>query len=257
LALTTTSFFLDPHYFPWFVVDKRVLVQRPMLFGKFDTGSEWTYYYVILAILGLVLYSVRSFRRSRAGRVLIATRDNPRGAQAFGISVVRARLFAFAMSGFIAAVAGSLFAFQQQGLSTTFFGADKSILLFTLVVVGGMASPTGAVLGAAYYTGVSYAINSPLAFLFVQGIGLLLILLVLPGGIGGSVYDLRDSFLRWVAQRRGIVVASLLADRRTDDDGLAPGGATEEGEFDELAAGFDDLLDADAAEVQDRSEVRA
>src|SRR4051794_1838329 len=38
LALTTSSFFLDPHYFPWLVIDKRVVVQRPILFGKFDTG---------------------------------------------------------------------------------------------------------------------------------------------------------------------------------------------------------------------------
>src|SRR3954471_11541290 len=55
-ALTTSSFFLDPHYFPWLVIDKRVVVERPLLFGKFNTGSEWTYYYVILAFLGLVLY---------------------------------------------------------------------------------------------------------------------------------------------------------------------------------------------------------
>src|SRR4051794_13488605 len=222
LALTTTSFFLDPHYFPWFVIDKRVLVQRPVLFGKFDTGSEWAFYYLVLAFLAIVLLSVRSFRNSRAGRVLIASRDNARGAQSFGVSVVRARLFAFAMSGFIAAVAGSLFAFHEQGLSTTFFSPDKSILLFTLVVVGGMASPIGAVLGAAYYTGMNYAVNSPLAFLFVQGIGLLIILLVLPGGLGGAMYDVRDTVLRWIADRRGIVVSSLLADRRVDDAANAP-----------------------------------
>ncbi|MCU1451015.1 MAG: ABC-type branched-chain amino acid transport system, permease component, partial [Acidimicrobiales bacterium] len=220
-----------------FVIDKRVVVPRPILFGKFDTGSEWTFYYLILAVLALVLYSVHSFRHSRAGRVLIASRDNARGAQSFGVSVVRARLFAFAMSGFIAAVAGSLFAFQQQGLSTTFFGADKSILLFTLVVVGGMASPTGAVLGAAYYTGVSYAINSPLAFLFVQGIGLLIILLVLPGGLGGALYDVRDAVLRWIAARRGIVVSSLLADRRVD-------GAAGVPEADEPLASMEAAIEA-------------
>src|SRR5205823_12653949 len=72
------------------------------------------------------------------------------------------------------------------------------------------------VLGAAYYTGLSYAVNSPLAFFFIQGIGLLVILLVLPGGLGGSLYDVRDAVLRWIAERRGIVVASLLADRRVD-----------------------------------------
>jgi branched-chain amino acid transport system permease protein len=221
LALTTSSFFLDPHYFPWFVVDNRVLVERPVLFGKFDASSEWVFYYLLLATLALLLVGVRSFRRSRPGRVLIAARDNTRAAQLFGISVVRARLWAFAMSGFIAALAGGLFAFHQEALARTAFSADKSIVVFTLVVVGGLGSLSGALLGAAYYTTVSYAIRSPLAFLFVQGIGLLIILLVLPGGLGGVLYDTRDSVLRWLARRRGIVVASMLADRRTEEEMFA------------------------------------
>ena len=221
LALTTSSFFLDPHYFPWFVIDRQVDITRPVLFGKFDMRSELVFYYVLLSALGLILLSVRSFRRSRAGRVLVATRDNARAAQAFGVSVVRARLWAFAMSGFLAAFAGGFFVFQQEGLSRTFFTADKSIVVFTLVVVGGLGSLSGALLGAAYYTTVSYLVHSQLAFLFVQGIGLLVILLVLPGGLGGAVYDIRDALLRWVANRKGIVVASMLADRRVEEEGFA------------------------------------
>jgi hypothetical protein len=76
---------------------------------------------------------------------------------------------------------------------------------------------TGALLGAAYYTSISYAVHSQFAFIFIQGIGLLLILLVLPGGFGGAVYDTRDAILRWIAKRRGIEVASMVADRRTED----------------------------------------
>jgi branched-chain amino acid transport system permease protein len=221
LALTTSSFFLDPHYFPWFVVDNRVVVERPILFGRFDASSEWVFYFTLLATLAMILVGVRSFRRSRPGRVLIAARDNTRAAQLYGISVVRARLWAFAMSGFIAAVAGAFFAFHQEGLSRTAFSANNSIIVFTLVVVGGLGSLSGALLGAAYYTTVQYAIQSPLAFLFVQGIGLLIILLVFPGGLGGAMYDTRDSLLRWLARRKNIVVASLLADRRTEDEMFA------------------------------------
>jgi branched-chain amino acid transport system permease protein len=153
--------------------------------------------------------------------VLIAARDNSRAAQSFGVSVVGARLWAFVMSGFIAALAGGLFIFQQNGLSRTFFDPDKSIVVFTLVVVGGLGSMSGALLGAAYYTTVTYLVHSPLGALFVQGIGLLVILLVLPGGFGGALYDTRDAILRWIAKRRGILVASLVADRRTEDDVLA------------------------------------
>lgn len=218
LALTTSSFFLDPHYFPWFVIDTRLVITRPVLFGKFDLSSEYAYYLFLLVILGLVMLSVRSFRNSRSGRVLIATRDNARAAQSFGVSVIRARLWAFAMSGFIAAVAGGLFVYQQEGLSRTAFSATQSLVVFTIVVVGGLGSVIGALLGAAYYVSVSYAVHSQYAFLFVQGIGLLFILLVLPGGFGGAIYDIRDALLRWIARRRGIEVASMVADRRTETE---------------------------------------
>jgi branched-chain amino acid transport system permease protein len=218
LAITTSSFFLDPHYFPWFVIDKRLIVTRPVLFGKFDLSSEYAYYLFLLVILGMVLLSLRSFRNSRSGRVLIATRENARAAQSFGVSVINARLWAFALSGFIAAVAGGLFVFQQEGLSTTYFAPAQSLVVFTIVVVGGLGSVAGALLGAAYYVAVSYAVHSQFAFLFVQGIGLLFILLVLPGGLGGAIYDIRDALLRWIAKRRGIEVASMVADRRTETE---------------------------------------
>lgn len=217
LALTTSAFFLDPHYFPWFVIDTREVIERPVLFGKFDLSSEYAYYYFLFVVLMLVLAGVRSFRNSRAGRVLIASRDNARAAQSYGISVVAARLWAFAMSGFIAALSGGLFLFQQQGLSRTGFNPAQGLIVFTIVVVGGLGSVTGALLGAAYYTSVSYAVHSQFAFIFIQGIGLLVILLVLPGGFGGAVYDTRDAILRWVAKRRGIEVASMVADRRTEE----------------------------------------
>ena len=237
LALTTSSFFLDPHYFPWFVVDNRVIVERPILFGRFDTASEWVYYYVLLAALALLLVGVRSFRRSRAGRVLVAARDNTRAAQLYGISITRVRLWAFAMSGFIAAMAGAFFAFHQEALARTAFSANRSIVVFTLVVVGGLGSLSGALLGAAYYTIVSYAIESPMAFLFVQGLGLLFILLIFPGGLGGAVYDLRDTLLRRLAKKRGLHVPSLLADARVDEDAIE-----EEAVFAEaLAHGLEDV----------------
>ena len=239
LALTTSEFFLDPHYFPWFVVDSRALIARPILFGKFDLNSEYTYYFFLLAMLGLVLMGVRSFRNSRAGRVLVASRDNARAAQAFGISVIRARLWAFAMSGFIAALAGALFAFQQEGLSRTAFNAGQGLIVFTIVVVGGLGSVVGALLGATYYTSVSYAVHSQFAFIFIQGIGLLIILLVLPGGFGGAVYDTRDALLRWIARRRNIEVASMVADRRSEDAIFAEarsGTAVTNGESEVVAA---------------------
>lgn len=211
-------FVLDPAYLPWFVIDAREYVERPFLLGKYDTSSELAFFYMLLITLGIVLISARSFRRSRAGRVLIAQRDNTRAVQSYGANVVRARLVAFAYSGFLAALAGGLFMFKQGQLARSFFVPEQSIVIFTLVVVGGLGSLPGAIMGAAYFTTVSYLIRSQLAFLFVQGIGLLFILLALPSGFGGLLYNLRDTYLRWVAKRRGIVVASLVADKRVIEE---------------------------------------
>ena len=218
LALATGSFFLNREFFPWLLPEGRVL--RPALFGKFDLESEHTYYYVLLVLLGFVLLSLRSFRQSRSGRTLVAARDNARAAQSYGVSPLRARLFAFALSGFIAALGGALYGFHQHGVPQTALDVRQSIQIFSIVVIGGLGSLPGALLGAAYQTFINYSPFTRLAFtkLLGTGIGVMLILLFLPQGLGGLFYDLRDNFLRRVARQRGIIVPSLLADRRQGDD---------------------------------------
>src|SRR5207245_2202537 len=71
-------------------------------------------------------------------------------------------------------------------------------------------------IGAAYIEGAKYFLNTELAF-FTGGLGLLIVLMALPGGLGGAVYQLRDNYLRWVANRRRILVPSLVADARHVD----------------------------------------
>jgi branched-chain amino acid transport system permease protein len=225
LALATGSFFLNREFFPWLLPEGRV--KRPALFGKFDLESEHTYYYVLLGLLVLVLLMLRSFRQSRSGRALVAARDNSRAAQSYGVSPLRARLFAFALSGFVAAVAGATYGFHQHGVPQTALDVRQSIQIFSIVVIGGLGSLPGALLGAAYQTFINYSPFTRLAFTKLLGTGLvvLLILLFLPGGLGGLFYDLRDNFLRRVARRRGIIVPSLLADRRSRDDDDDEGAA--------------------------------
>jgi branched-chain amino acid transport system permease protein len=221
-ALSTGSFFLNREFFPWLVPDGRI--PRPVLFGKFDLGSEHTLYYVLVITLVLVLGSVRSLRNSRAGRVLVATRDNARAAQSYGVSPMRARMTAFALSGFIAGVAGAVFVFHAQGVPGMLLRVESSIAVFSMVVIGGLASIPGALIGAGYYTFLNYSpfTRLPSARLLGSGAGVLLILLFMPGGLGGAVYNLRDNLLRRVARAKGIVVPSLLADVRVDDG--EPGG---------------------------------
>ena len=86
-----------------------------------------------------------------------------------------------------------------------------------MVVIGGMGSLSGAVMGAAYIRGTQYFL--PYQFqLLVTGVGMLLLLWLAPGGLGQITFGARDRYLRWVANRRGLLVPSLVADKRVVED---------------------------------------
>jgi branched-chain amino acid transport system permease protein len=188
-------------------------VVRPRIFGIFDVSGERAFFLLTFVFVVLALLGTRNLRNSRAGRVLVAMRDNERGAQALGVPRVRTKLAAFASSGFVAAVAGALYAYHQQQLRPDRFPAYVSIFLFSIVVIGGLGSTTGAILGAVVIRGIQYFL--PYEFqLLGTGFGVLLLLLFFPGGLGQLFYMGRDAYLRWVAERRGLLVPSLVADRR-------------------------------------------
>jgi branched-chain amino acid transport system permease protein len=227
-ALFVSSYMLNQSlwvdYLPGFRID------RLPVFGVFDIESETRFYFLCLIVLGLLLVVVRGVRNSRTGRVLIAIRENDAAARSFGIHATRTQLACFALSGFIAAVAGVLFVHQQTGLQVgagNLYVPQESLLVFSMVVIGGLGSIPGVLLGATYVWGTQYFLPGQWQFL-ATGAGLLLILMVLPGGLGAVLYDIRDWLLRQVAQRRKILVPSLVADRaeRSAED-LAPEAARE------------------------------
>ena len=192
-------------------------IQRPIMFGLWDVSGEKAFYILVLCFLVATLVAVRNLRNSRFGRVLIATRDNDKAAMAYGVPKARTTLIAFATSGFIAAVAGCLYAYHQQQLAADRFTADLSIFLFSMIVIGGLGSASGAVLGAVILRGIQYFL--PYEFsLLGTGFGDVLMLLFFPGGLGQLVNMARDGYLRWVAGRRKILVPSLIADRRMDTE---------------------------------------
>ena len=224
LGVTTLGFALASG--SWFfqsfdIFTLRGPVLRPVLFGIFDLTSERSYYYVCFAALILTLLAGRNLRNARLGRVLIALRDNEKGAQAFGVPMIRTKLTAFAASGFIAAVAGALYAYHQQQLRADRFPSELSLFIFSMVVIGGMGSMGGAIMGAVYVRGIQYFL--PVQFqLFATGIGVIFLLLFFPGGLSQIVYQLRDTYLRRVANRRGLLVPSLVADKRASEDIALP-----------------------------------
>jgi branched-chain amino acid transport system permease protein len=214
LAVTTLAFAIasETWIFQWNILSTSNSVQRPALFGVLDTTGEGAFFYVAVAGLLFSLWIARNLRRSRWGRNLIAMRDNEAQAQSLGMRLTVMRLSAFAVSGFIAALAGALYTYAEQSVDYNRFTAVLSILMFSMVVIGGMGSLAGPVLGAVYVRGIQYFLPADLQ-LFATGFGLLILLLVFPGGLGQIFYSLRDRFLRWVAEKHELIVPSLFADK--------------------------------------------
>ena len=256
-AATVQFLVLDPKYFKFLLPGRSGQVLRPVLYGRFSLGGEKAFYYACLVVLALTLLSLRSLRRSRSGRSFIAVRDNVRAAQSYGMSSSGSRLTAFAFSGFIAAVAGGLLAYKTGSVEASGFPLALSVDVFIFAVIGGLASPAGALLGAVYFEGLKYfGAKIPIPFVghvkiladLGTGVGVLLLLIALPGGLVEAVYGLRDRFLRRVADRHDLLVPSLVADRRVE----VPHGPSAE-EVDVLARAETAIEDVDTFTAVDHA----
>jgi len=213
LAVTTLAFgicasvyVLSPNYLTWLVTTSS---SRPAIFGRTSLlSSDTDIYYFCLVGFFLCLMAVRSLRRSRIGRSFIATRDNEVAARATALNTTRQKLTAFLISGAIAGFAGALFVVQQQGVNNGSFTADIDIAMFTMVVIGGLGSLPGVVVGAFAVWAATYFLPSGWAAL-VNGGGILLLLIFLPEGLGGIMYRARDWLLALAARRRRMTVRGL------------------------------------------------
>jgi branched-chain amino acid transport system permease protein len=224
LAVTTLTFavatlfiLLNPEFMTW--IPRGRFAEPITLFGSVDLESQASFYYLMLGVLAFACAMALGIRRSRTGRVLIALRENPRAAQAYGVNTTRTLLASFAFAGFIAAMGGVVSVHHSHGfrgdLFNNVFGPEQSIIIFAVVVIGGLASIPGSILGVAYITVCRYFLPQEWTFL-ATGIGLLFILFLLPGGLGAGLAEVRDAFLRWRGRARNIVVPSLIADRRVE-----------------------------------------
>ncbi len=222
LAVTTFMFayaingvLFNRRYFGWLLPSE---VERPQLL-LLDFEDERTMYFFCVGALALVLVVMRNLRRSRFGRTIIAIRENEPNVQSFGVGLIKTKLLAFAVSGGMAGFAGAIYGIQQRGLSPESFQASKSLDLFLLVIVGGVSSVGGALLGSGVFSVTDYFFPTNVIVQFFKPFLVFLILFASPGGLIAIVTSVRDAGLRIVAQRRQIVVPSLFAD--FDPDALA------------------------------------
>lgn len=213
VSLTSTAILLNPAYLGAHLPET---VSRGSLLGL-SLASHRAFFYLSLVVLVLVVVATMGLRRSRVGRALIAGRDNEEAARSFAIAPVRARLGAFAMSGAIAALAGAMFVFHQFGLKPASFTPDVSVAMFLMVMIGGLGGIAGPLLGAGFLGMLNLFSASPAIVFLATGGGVVILLLLAPGGLVQLAADARDAWLRRVAKRHQLIVPSLLADLQAAD----------------------------------------
>ncbi len=117
-----------------------------------ELDNSFRLYWVIVPVTALMLLGAANLFRTRIGRAFIAIRDRDISAEVLGISLLRYKLLSFAISSFYAGVAGGLFAYFFRAVTPESFPLLMSIFFLAAVIVGGMGSVLGCVLGAVFMT---------------------------------------------------------------------------------------------------------
>jgi branched-chain amino acid transport system permease protein len=153
---------------------------------KFD--SDYRKYYLLLVVtVGMLLFA-RNLVRGRTGRAFLAIRENERAAEAMGVNLARYKTIAFAVSALYTGLAGALSAFLVGFLDPQEFSFFLSIQFITIIILGGLASLLGSVLGAAFLI----VLPELLAGLdvwqaLVYGVIMVLTIIFMPFGLSGAI----------------------------------------------------------------------
>jgi len=156
LAITTLAFsFIVSHIIlyaePITHGPNGIFVNGATLFG-YNVHKGAPLYYLALAVCVIVVLMVLNIQRSRLGRAWLAIRDHDIAAKAMGINLTRYKLLAFVISSFIVGVAGGLMSLQIRFINIDVFALILSIEALAIIILGGLGSVSGAILGAVFLT---------------------------------------------------------------------------------------------------------
>ena len=167
---------------------------KPM-FGLSSVRYEYWVYMLLLAGFTLVTYNIIS---SFVGRAFVAIRDSDIAAEVNGVNLTRYKLLAFALSSFYAGVHGALYAQVLGHIEPQIFNVGESLTLFVAVIIGGVASIEGSILGAAFVMLVPKVFaNFREMVPVIYGVAILLVLMFQPLGLFGLWLKTRLYFQLW------------------------------------------------------------
>lgn len=152
-----------------------ISIAPPQVFGVV-LGEPGSFYWIVLPTLLVMLWAAANLFRTRIGRAFIAIRDRDISASVLGIDLPRYKLMSFGIASFYAGVAGGLYAYFYGSISPHSFTLLMSIFLLAAVIVGGMGSILGGILGGLFMTLMPEVLRYGIEFLglFIQDAALLL-----------------------------------------------------------------------------------
>ncbi len=163
----------------------------------FVFDSDYKLFYLIIPITFIMTLLAKNLVNGYIGRAFIALRESEIAAQTIGIDLAKYKTIAFAISAFYTGVAGGLFAYLITFLSPDAFTIELSIDFIAMIVIGGMGSILGSIIGAVILTGMQQILAGLLDLqILIFGLALIVFMIFMPRGIIGMVYELRDRYLR-------------------------------------------------------------
>jgi branched-subunit amino acid ABC-type transport system permease component len=161
---------------------------RPDALGPIDFNDPVAMYYLVVAFLLVALAVIIAIERSAFGRRLHTIRDNERLARSLGLNTFAHKLAIFTIGGAVAGLAGCLYLYQQRYVEPTQFSALAAINIALVVILGGIRSGAGPIVGAFVFGFLPELLQlGPNQSRVAFGILLIVLVLVLPGGVMGGV----------------------------------------------------------------------
>lgn len=189
-----------------------MVLSRPSV-GGFSFSSTTSYYYLCVAILILTAMYTLNLVRTRTGRAFLAVRDRDVAAEIMGINLFKYKVMSFAISSFFVGIAGALLAHYTMIVSPELYSTHVSIEYLAMILVGGLGSVLGSILGAIFITllpvGLSYLVNFLTVYMpdlyqlfsafseFVFGGVIILFLIFEPGGLAHIWTNIKNYFRLW------------------------------------------------------------
>ncbi len=210
LGLHFVMVYLGGEYEAREVLSTGIMIDSPAI-GGFALSSGRAWYFVLLAFAAAALLISVNLLRSRTGRAWRALREREVVAAALGIDVQRFKLMAFVVSATMTAIAGALFAYFRNFVSIDAFSLYLTVQYVAMIIIGGMGSIPGSLLGAGFVILFPYTIEAIAAYLPARfsnmvfaldyaafGVVMIQFLLLEPAGLIGIWHRLRHAFaVRW------------------------------------------------------------